>query len=114
MGSEIPRGFRSKLPGVLYFVDPQTPKMNSTCVELCYRFFISFFEPVVPVHGGRRFHGVPGIAIKTWAWTSSPITISQSPVAPLIRADGLTGLFMVWLPNKVSGGSLGFAQRLAP
>src|ERR1700691_102835 len=39
----------------------------------------------------------------TWAWTSSPITISQSPLAPLIRADGLTGLFMIWLPNKVSG-----------
>ena len=30
----------------------------------------------------------------TWAWTSSPITISQSPVAPLIRLDGLTGAFM--------------------
>src|ERR1700761_834455 len=31
----------------------------------------------------------------TWAWTSSPITISQSPVAPLIRLDdGLTATFM--------------------
>src|SRR4051794_1713079 len=30
----------------------------------------------------------------TWAWTSSPITISQSPVAPLISFDGLTGAFM--------------------
>src|ERR1700742_2246358 len=29
----------------------------------------------------------------TWAWTSSPITISQSPVAPLIRAD-LMGAFI--------------------
>ncbi len=30
----------------------------------------------------------------TWAWTSSPITISQSPVAPLINFDGLTATFM--------------------
>src|ERR1700722_7832164 len=30
----------------------------------------------------------------TWAWTSSPITISQSPVAPLISFDGLTATFM--------------------
>src|ERR1700733_12152519 len=30
----------------------------------------------------------------TWAWTSSPITISQSPLAPLIRLDGLTATFM--------------------
>src|SRR3954470_18905973 len=31
----------------------------------------------------------------TWAWTSSPITISQSPVAPLISLAGLTVAFML-------------------
>jgi hypothetical protein len=30
----------------------------------------------------------------TWAWTSIPITISQSPVAPLISFDVLAGAFM--------------------
>ena len=38
----------------------------------------------------------------TWAWTSSPITISQSPVAPLISFDGLTATFIV--------GSFGFGS----
>src|SRR5258707_15899452 len=32
----------------------------------------------------------------TWAWTSSPITISQSPVAPLISLAGLTDAFMLF------------------
>src|ERR1700710_2748559 len=32
----------------------------------------------------------------TWAWTSSPITISQSPVAPLISFAGLTVAFMLF------------------
>ncbi len=30
----------------------------------------------------------------TWAWTSMPITTSQSPLAPLISFDGLTGTFI--------------------
>ena len=30
----------------------------------------------------------------TWAWTSSPITISQSLVAPLMSFADLTGAFM--------------------
>src|ERR1700712_4163976 len=33
----------------------------------------------------------------TWAWTSSPMTISQSPVAPLMSFDGLTGAFIARL-----------------
>src|ERR1700716_4297777 len=32
----------------------------------------------------------------TWAWTSSPITTSQSPVWPLISLDGLTDTFMLF------------------
>src|SRR3954469_6749660 len=38
----------------------------------------------------------------TWAWTSSPITISQSPVAPLISFDGLTGAFILVGPKAAS------------
>src|SRR5947199_4387134 len=35
----------------------------------------------------------------TWAWTSRPITTSQSPVAPLISFDGLTGAFIFFHPE---------------
>ena len=30
----------------------------------------------------------------TWAWSSMPMTTSQSPVAPLISFFGLTGAFI--------------------
>src|SRR5258708_9496035 len=57
----------------------------------------------------------------TWAWTSSPITISQSPVAPLISFDDLTGAFIGFgLPKKRGIGTkryrdrLGFAQPMTP
>jgi hypothetical protein len=34
----------------------------------------------------------------TWAWISMPMTISQSPVAPLMSFLGLTGAFMSLAP----------------
>src|SRR5258708_1976650 len=50
----------------------------------------------------------------TWAWISSPMTTSQSPVAPLISFDDLTGAFITFRLSKKYLGSLGFAQRMAP
>jgi hypothetical protein len=34
----------------------------------------------------------------TWAWISMPMTISQSPVAPLMSFLGSTGAFMNFTP----------------
>src|SRR5882757_8896095 len=48
----------------------------------------------------------------TWAWTSRPMTISQSPVAPLMSLDGLTGAFIArllprqWVIHQQRGNDL--------
>ena len=48
----------------------------------------------------------------TWAWTSMPMTTSQSPVAPLISLCGLTGAFIdCGFRTILMWDGLGFAQR---
>jgi len=40
----------------------------------------------------------------TWAWTSMPITTSQSPVAPLISLWGVAGALMVFSSGQKRAG----------
>src|SRR5580693_9276290 len=49
----------------------------------------------------------------TWAWTSMPITTSQSPVAPLISLWGVADALMISNSGRNDRDELGFAHCTA-
>src|SRR5471030_547351 len=47
----------------------------------------------------------------TWAWTSMPMTTSQSPVAPLISLSGLFCIFMARVSIAAAAARLDLRQQ---
>src|SRR5437899_2492761 len=48
----------------------------------------------------------------TWAWTSKPMTISQSPVVPLISFDVFCGAFIGALLDGANSSNVAWRRRL--